>query len=91
MERDVKFTWATSDCPWDVDPGSDGCLAKWDETLGEHNVCNHPMIHCYLRALHFSLTTLSTVGVSVVSLFNMLCTKPHTYQPFHISMVIYRQ
>jgi len=86
MERDIKFTWATSDCLWDGDPGSDGCLAKWDETLGEHNICSHPMINCYLRALHFSLTTLSTVGVSVISLFNMLCTKPHTYQPSSTSV-----
>ena len=67
MERNVEFTWATSDCPWGADPGSDGCLAKWDENLLEHNICNQPMLNCYLRSLHFSLTTLSTVGYGDIS------------------------
>lgn len=62
IERGVQFTWATSDCPWGDEKGSDGCLAKWDETVGEHNVCNLSMRDCYFRSLHFSITTLSTVG-----------------------------
>ena len=63
IERKVEFTWATSDCPWGAEVGSDGCLAKWNATLGEHNICNmNSMKDCYLRSLHFSLTTLSTVG-----------------------------
>ncbi|KAL7540091.1 hypothetical protein ACHAXR_012578 [Thalassiosira sp. AJA248-18] len=63
IERKVESTWATSDCPWDTEVGSDGCLAKWNETLGEHNICNaDSMVDCYLRSLHFSITTLSTVG-----------------------------
>ena len=63
LERGKKFTWATSDCPWDDDVGSDGCLAKWDEARGEHNICNmDSMFQCYIRSLHFSLNTLSSVG-----------------------------
>lgn len=62
VERNVENTWATSDCPLGGEAGSEGCLATWDNVLGEHNVCNQSMSDCYLRALHFSLTTLSTVG-----------------------------
>ena len=62
VERNVENTWATSDCPFGGEAGSEGCLATWDNVLGEHNICNQSMLDCYLRALHFSLTTLSTVG-----------------------------
>ena len=63
LERNHESTWATSDCPFGGDVGGDGCLAKWDETLGEHNVCNlDSMRDCYIRALHFAITSLSTVG-----------------------------
>ncbi|KAL7552346.1 hypothetical protein ACHAWF_015584 [Thalassiosira exigua] len=68
IERRVRHTWGTSDCPWGSDAGSDDCLAKWNETLGEHNICNlYSMRDCYLRSLHFSLTTLSTVGYGDIS------------------------
>lgn len=68
FEHDHQFTWATTDCPWGGEAGGDTCLAKWDESLGEHNVCNMAsMRDCYLRALHFSITTLSTVGYGDIS------------------------
>ena len=62
IERKVESTWATNDCPWSAEGGSEGCLAKWNATLGEHNVCNmDSMMDCYLRSLHFSLTTLVSI------------------------------
>jgi len=68
IERKVQFTWATSDCPGGAEVGSDGCLANWNSTLGEHNICSmNSMRDCYLRSLHFSLTTLSTVGYGDIS------------------------
>eukprot|EP00578_Thalassiosira_sp_NH16_P004271 CAMPEP_0181132250 /NCGR_PEP_ID=MMETSP1071-20121207/30896_1 /TAXON_ID=35127 /ORGANISM="Thalassiosira sp., Strain NH16" /LENGTH=700 /DNA_ID=CAMNT_0023218573 /DNA_START=240 /DNA_END=2342 /DNA_ORIENTATION=+ len=68
VERRAKYTWATTDCPWGAEVGSDGCLAKWNETLGEHNVCNMDSYQdCYLRSLHFSLATFSTVGYGDIS------------------------
>ena len=65
IERDRELTWATSDCPV---AGSDSCLSTWSEEVGRHNVCNmDSMFHCYIRAFHFSLTTLSTVGYGDIS------------------------
>jgi hypothetical protein len=63
IERKVQFTWATSDCPGGTEVGSDGCLANWNSTLGEHNICSmNSMRDYYLRSLHFSLSPLNTVG-----------------------------
>ena len=62
IEREEKITWATADCPWDDPVGTHGCIAKWNETEGRHNVCDLEMIDCYFRSLHFTITTLSTVG-----------------------------
>jgi len=67
IEREVDFTWATSDCPWGADFGTDGCLSKWNVTIGKHNICDLNVRDCYLRSLHFSLTTLSTVGYGDIS------------------------
>lgn len=62
IERDHEVTWATADCPWGAEAGSEGCLARWDDAAGRHNICDMEMKDCYLRSLHFALTTLSTVG-----------------------------
>ena len=62
IEREEKITWATADCPWDDPVGTHGCIAKWNGTEGRHNVCDLEMIDCYFRSLHFTITTLSTVG-----------------------------
>lgn len=68
VEHGKKLTWATSDCPLGGDTGSDACLAMWDDELEQHNVCNvSSMNDCYIRAFHFSLTTLSTVGYGDIS------------------------
>ncbi|KAL9190988.1 hypothetical protein ACHAXT_000694 [Thalassiosira profunda] len=68
IDRTNRFTWGTADCPWGADVGSEGCLAVWNEELGMHNVCNlDSMRDCYLRSLHFALTTLSTVGYGDIS------------------------
>eukprot|EP00804_Cyclotella_cryptica_P021886 CCRYP_000852-RA/>CCRYP_000852-RA protein AED:0.03 eAED:0.03 QI:454/0.9/0.90/1/0.7/0.72/11/722/2116 len=67
LERDEKFTWATTDCPWDGDAGGRDCTSAWDDSIGKHNVCNLSMIDCYVRSLHFAITTLSTVGYGDVS------------------------
>lgn len=68
MERGKELTWATSDCPFGGDTGSDACLALWSDELEQHNVCNtDAMNDCYIRALHFALTTLSTVGYGDIS------------------------
>lgn len=62
LERNEQLTWATADCPFGGEAGSEGCLARWDTELGEHNICDSDMFNCYTRALHFALITLSTVG-----------------------------
>lgn len=62
IERKEHITWATADCPWDDTVGTHGCIAKWNETAGQHNVCDLEMIDCYFRSLHFTITTLSTIG-----------------------------
>jgi hypothetical protein len=62
IEREEEITWATADCPWDDPVGTHGCIAKWNETEGRHNVCDLEMIDCYFRSLHFTITTLSTIG-----------------------------
>lgn len=59
LESELEFTWATQDCPWGEESV---CTARWDESLQRHNVCSLSMIDCYVRSLHFSITTLSTVG-----------------------------
>ncbi len=68
VEHGKKLTWATSDCPLGGEIGSDACLAMWDDELEKHNECNmDSMNDCYIRAFHFSLTTLSTVGYGDIS------------------------
>ena len=67
LERDVQFTWATTDCTEGDGIASNGCLAKWDTFIGEHNVCNQAISTCYIRAVHFVVTTLSTVGYGDIS------------------------
>ena len=68
IERGREFTWATSDCPLGGKYGSDTCLAAWNDASEQHNVCNmNSMIDCYIRAVHFSLTTLSTCGYGDIS------------------------
>ena len=62
IERNEEITWATADCPWDDPIGTQGCIATWNETEGQHSVCDLEMIDCYVRSLHFTITTLSAVG-----------------------------
>lgn len=64
LEREVQFTWATTDCP-----GDEGniCLAEWNEELGIHNVCNSSISKCYIRSFYFVITTISTVGYGDIS------------------------
>lgn len=57
IESELENTWATQDCPYE-----NGCTSTWDESLGKHDVCSLSMMDCYVRSLHFSITTLSTVG-----------------------------
>ncbi len=65
LEPNVKYTWATTDCPDGDLPASagSGCLSVWVEEDKQHNICHGDMIaRCYTRSLYFVLTTLSTVG-----------------------------
>jgi len=62
LEADLDTTWATQDCPWGGEEGNAYCTSSWIEALGKHSICNLSMIDCYIRSLHFSITTLSTVG-----------------------------
>jgi hypothetical protein len=63
LEPNVKYTWATTDCPGNDQYSSEGCLAEWSDLEGAHNVCNSANIRrCYIRSIYFVLTTLSTVG-----------------------------
>jgi hypothetical protein len=57
LESDVESTWATQDCPYE-----NGCTSTWNATVGKHDICSVSMTNCYVRSLHFSITTLSTVG-----------------------------
>eukprot|EP00814_Leptocylindrus_danicus_P018467 CAMPEP_0116042656 /NCGR_PEP_ID=MMETSP0321-20121206/25832_1 /TAXON_ID=163516 /ORGANISM="Leptocylindrus danicus var. danicus, Strain B650" /LENGTH=1504 /DNA_ID=CAMNT_0003523199 /DNA_START=812 /DNA_END=5322 /DNA_ORIENTATION=+ len=68
VERDVELTWATSDCPGGQTAGTSGCLSVWNETLGQHNVCDDENItRCYIRSFYFVITTISTVGYGDIS------------------------
>ena len=63
LEPNVKYTWATTDCPGNDQYSSEGCLARWSQLEGAHNVCNDGNVsRCYIRSIYFVLTTLSTVG-----------------------------
>lgn len=62
LELSVQFTWATTDCPHGNELGSSGCLSSWLENLGKHDICYGTIRRCYIRAVYFVLTTMSTVG-----------------------------
>ena len=52
LESDVEFTWATVDK-----------ISSWDPDEGKHDVCtNKDIERCYVRAFHFVITTISSVG-----------------------------
>ena len=68
IERNVRHTWATTDCPGGGDDYGHGCLAAWDDELGQHNVCNsESMATCYTRSFYLVITTISTVGYGDIS------------------------
>lgn len=56
IERHIKYTWATTDC------AGEHCLAEWNQASGKHNICSGPISDCYIRSVHFVITTISTVG-----------------------------
>jgi len=63
LEPNVKYTWATTDCPTGDGPATHGCIAVWKEDENTHNICDDDLIgRCYVRSLYFVLTTTSTVG-----------------------------
>ena len=63
FERDVQFTWATSDCPGSDAVDRSNCISLWDDAFQQHNICNKNSIHkCYIRSFYFVTTTISTVG-----------------------------
>lgn len=71
MERDTKYTWATTDCPGGQEYASEGCLASWDKHSNRHNICDKDLIsRCYIRSVYFVLTTMSTVGYGDISPVN---------------------
>jgi len=63
LERNIKYTWATTDCVEGGDDAGEGCLATWDDEMGQHNICNNGYVtNCYIRSIYFVITTISTVG-----------------------------
>ena len=82
MERNIRHTWATTDCPGSSGGGGggdgigigigagygNGCLAARDDELGRHNVCNsESMTTCYICSFYLVITTISTVGYGDIS------------------------
>jgi len=52
VEEDVAVTWATDDG-----------ISAWDHTTGKHDICTDKNTkRCYVRAFHFVITTISSVG-----------------------------
>jgi hypothetical protein len=82
LERDLESTWATEDCPLE-DLERAICTSEWNATLGQHNICSLSMIDCYVRSLHFSITTLSTVGYGkpIHFVVNIFCHKLYDRAP----------
>lgn len=63
LERDVQYTWATTDCPGGQTFATKGCLSSWVEHNNNHDICYDEMIaKCYVRSFYFVLTTMSSVG-----------------------------
>ncbi len=62
VEPTIRFTWATTDCPYGNEFGSNGCLSSWSESTGKHDICYGTTRRCYIRSVYFVLTTMSTVG-----------------------------
>ena len=59
----TQFTWATTDCPSGNELAGRGCLSEWLPEENHHDVCHDNLIrNCYVRAIYFVLTTMSTVG-----------------------------
>ena len=51
-EKNVAATWAVNDK-----------ISRWDAITGEHDVCTDGNVQrCYVRAFHFVITTISSVG-----------------------------
>ena len=51
-EANVEETWATLDG-----------ISAWEATKGQHDVCSSDNVRrCYVRAFHFVITTISSVG-----------------------------
>ncbi|GMH89258.1 hypothetical protein TrVE_jg3161 [Triparma verrucosa] len=65
IERDLEFTWATTDCPSAGD-NEKGCMAQWDEASQQHDICSkangYEINDCYIRSFFLVITTISTVG-----------------------------
>jgi Cyclic nucleotide-binding domain./Ion transport protein. len=58
-----QFTWATTDCPNGNEFATQGCLSVWVEETKQHDICHNDLIvRCYIRAVYFVFTTMSSVG-----------------------------
>lgn len=63
IEHNVKYTWATTDCPAGQPEATEGCLSSWIDSDNNHDICYNDMIFkCYIRSIYFVLTTMSSVG-----------------------------
>ena len=51
-EEDLARTWAVNDG-----------ISRWNAEVGKHDVCSGGDVsRCYVRAFHFVITTISSVG-----------------------------
>lgn len=62
-QHSEQFTWATTDCPNGNDFATQGCLSVWVQEENRHDVCHNDLwVRCYIRAVYFVFTTMSSVG-----------------------------
>ena len=70
FQATVQLTWATTDCPSGGEFAGAGCLSHWLEDAGRHDGCHGGFTkRCYIRAVYFVLTTMSTVGYGEFHIF----------------------
>jgi hypothetical protein len=63
LQSSEKYTWATTDCPNGNGFATQGCLSAWLQDQGRHDICNgNRTTRCYIRAVYFVFTTMSSVG-----------------------------